>query len=381
MTKNIYIIAGEPSGDALGGKLIQALKQQSKDELNFHGVGGTRMEEEGFESLFPMSELSIMGFVELIPHIPHMLKRINQTVADILAKKPDVVITIDSPGFCFRVAKKLQESGIRLVHYVAPTVWAYKPKRAAKIAALYDELLVLLPFEPPYFEKEGLKTHFVGHPIVEDVALLGDKATFIDAYHVKKDAKILTMLTGSRKTETKLLLPIYKQVIERLAPQFDALHIILPTIPALEDEITAFAKSLHVPTTVLLDKQEKWHAYAASDVALAKSGTVTLEIALAELPMVITYKVNRFSAWLIRRMIQIEFACLINLLQNKMVIPECLQEECNAERLTREVSELLTNPEHAATQKFESKTALMKLGLAEEITPSHKAAQAILKGI
>ncbi len=377
-SKTYYIVAGEPSGDALGGKLIHAMKVAAKHPLKFYGIGGARMQEQGVDSLFPMSELSIMGFVELIPHIPHMLKRIDETVADILAKKPDTVITIDSPGFTFRVAKKLQNSGIKLVHYVAPTVWAYKPERAAKIAALYDELLVLLPFEPPYFEKEGLKTHFIGHPIVEDVSLLGDKTRFYKQHNIAQDALVLTMLTGSRKTETKRLLPIYYKVIEQLSKQFPHLHLALPTVPALETELINFSKKLSIKAYVITNPQEKWDAYAASTAALAKSGTATLELALAGLPMVVTYKVSRFSAWMLRRMIQVDYVNLINILQQREVIPECLQEACNPERLSKEISMLLADSKKAKAQSSASKSSLELLGLGAKVSPSERAAKVVL---
>lgn len=378
MAKTFYLIAGEPSGDVLGGKLIAAMQQKSSEPIAFHGIGGARMEEQGLSSLFPMAELSIMGFVELIPHIPKILKRIDQTVEDILAKKPDVVITIDSPGFTFRIAKKLQNSGIKLMHYVAPTVWAYKPERAAKIAALYDELLVILPFEPPYFEKEGLKTHFIGHPIVEDKMLLGDKDRFLNRYTIAKDAKLVTMLTGSRKTETKRLLPVFKKVIEKLSKQFPDLQVVLPTVPALESTLSQFVKTLSVPAYVITDKHEKWDAYAASEAALAKSGTATLELALAGLPMVITYKVSRFSAWMLRRMIQVEYVNLINILQNKEVIPECLQEECNPSRLAAEMTVLLSDPVKAKAQSAACQSSFRELGLGKSPSPSERAAAIIL---
>lgn len=377
----IYIIAGEPSGDVLGGKLLKALKSKADKPLAIHGIGGEQMQCQGLESLFPMSELSIMGFVELIPHIPKILKRIDQTVADILAKKPEMVITIDSPGFCFRIAKKLQGSGIKLVHYVAPTVWAYKPERAAKIAALYDELLVLLPFEPPFFEKEGLKTHFIGHPIIEDEALRGDETRFRKQFDIPQDAILLTMLTGSRKTETKRLLPIYKQVVKRLKKECDGVQLILPTVPALKDEIEIFARSLPVPAYVVTEKQVKWDGYAASSAALAKSGTATLELALANVPMVITYKVSRFSAYMLRKMMLIDYVNLINILHDKEVIPECLQEECNPGRLTEEVIKLLTDKSTSKAQQEASHQAFKMLGLGEKESPSEKAAEILLKAI
>lgn len=376
-TNSIYIIAGEPSGDALGGKLIHALKAKLGD-VTLHGVGGQRMEEAGLQSLFPMSELSIMGFVELIPHIPHLLKRIDQTVADILEKRPNVVVTIDSPGFTFRVAKKLQDAGIPLVHYVAPTVWAYKPERAAKIAKLFDHLMVLLPFEPPYFEKEGLQTTFTGHPIVEEKILHGRKDRLMGAYGIARDARIITVLAGSRKTETKKLLPVYQETIELLAKQYDNLHIMLPTVPALEEELKVFAENLPVPATVTISVQDKLDAYAASEVALAKSGTATLELALAHVPMVITYKVNRFSAWMLRRMIKVKYVNLINILQDREVIPERLQEQCKPEVLAEEIGTLLDDEHKRRAQVSACEESLRQLGLGAKPSPSEKAAEVVM---
>lgn len=377
----IAIIAGEPSGDQLGGKLMKALTAHSSQPLEYLGVGGERMTEHGLQSLFPMAELSLIGFAEIIPHIPHLLRRISQTVDEIKRLKPDVVITIDAPEFCFRVAKKLQGSGIPLIHYVAPSVWAYREHRAAAIAKLYQHLLVLLPFEPPYFEKHGLSCSFIGHPIIEEATTGGDAAQFRASHGIAENSDILCMLPGSRASEVKRLWPVFAETVTRLATQFPALTVVIPAVSHLAYDLHQRATELPVRAIVIADKEEKKHAYAASTVALAKSGTGTLELSIAGLPMIIAYKVKPFSAWLLRRMIKVRFVNLINLILDKEVIPEYLQERCTAPLLADALTALLGSKEAQDTQKEQARNAMRQLGYENPASPSEKAARAVLNVI
>src|SRR5579884_2215300 len=206
---SVYIIAGEHSGDLIGAHLMQSLREQSTRHIQFYGVGGDRMAAEGIESLFPYYELSMMGFVEILPYVFNMAVRISQTVDDILAKKPNMIITIDSPGFCFRVVERLRKENLaaHYIHYVAPTVWAYKPERAAKCAKLYDHMLVLLPFEPPYFEKVKLPCTWVGHPVIAET-MAGNAQAFRKKYEIADSTTVFTLLPGSRKGEVERHMPI-----------------------------------------------------------------------------------------------------------------------------------------------------------------------------
>jgi len=374
----IVLIAGEPSGDLLASKLMRALKNNATVPIEFCGVGGALMQEQGLQSLFPMAELSLLGFAEIIPHIPHLLKRIRQTADEIKRFKPDVVITIDAPEFCFRVAKKLQGSGIKLVHYVAPSVWAYREHRAEAIAKLYQHLLVLLPFEPPYFEKHGLACSFVGHSIIEDAASGGDGELFRHTHHIAPTSPILYMLPGSRRSEIGRLWPVFAETVNRLAQKFPDLTIVIATLPHLAPLLQAPAASLALPAIVITDKDEKRHALAASTVGLAKSGTGTLELAIAGLPMIVTYKVKAFSAWLLRRVIKISYVSIINLIADKEVIPEYLQERCTAPLLAEALEDYLHAPEKRDVQRGEMMAALKQLGYGDTASPSEKAALAVL---
>lgn len=378
----VYLIAGEQSGDLLGARLMAALR--AKDVTEFHGIGGTQMEAEGLKSLFPMGELSLMGFVEILPHIPRLRRRIRATVEDILAKKPDVIVTIDSPGFCFRVADTLRkhwpkgaENAPRFVHYVAPSVWAYKPGRAKKLAETYDQVLTLLPFEPPYFSIEGMRADFVGHPLVENPPQ-GDGASFRTRHAIAADAKVVTVLPGSRAGELKRHLPVLRQTMQNLAAKAGRIVTVIPAVPHLIEDLRRRTANWPTPLVIVDQSQEKWDAFAAADTALAKSGTVTLELALSGTPMVVFYKVHPISAWLMRHMMLTEYVTLVNILQGREIIPELLQEEVTPIGLTQAALGLLGKGSNAQLMAFEA--ALAKLGMGQEHTPSQKAAEAILSG-
>ncbi len=381
MTKKIFIIAGENSGDAIGAKLMRALKKQSGESLEFSGIGGHEMAGEGLSSLFPMQELSIMGMAELIPHIPNILYRINQTVEKIREINPDILVTIDSPGFTFRVAEKLRQTAFKKLHIVAPSVWAWKPHRAAKIAKLYDHLLAFLPFEPPYFIKEGLACTYIGHPVTEEEFDKKKKAELKNKYNIASEAPILAVMPGSRSSEIKPLLPIFREAIILLARKFRNLHVAMLATPQFEKTINENVKHWQVRYSVITDRNDKKSAMAGADVALVKSGTSTMEVAIAKTPMVITYKVNPISAYLARRMLKIKYANLINIILDREVIPELLQERCTPELITSELTKLLTNPRTRDKQIKECGPVLEQLGLGDKNTPSEKAAKIILEMI
>ena len=273
-----FLIAGEASGDLLGARLMHALKKQTRGQVRFAGIGGPRMQAEGIELFFPQAELAHFGLFELLRHVPHIFKRIKQTIAEVRRRRPAALITIDAPDFCFRVARELKGEGVPLIHYVAPTVWVWRKGRAKKIAKFLDHLLALLPFEPPYFTKEGLGCTFVGHPIVESDAGQGDAQRFRAAHNIPFGSILLTVLPGSRMSEVSRLMPVYKNTVALLRAQHPALHIVIPTIASLADTIKRRAaigprlspsfRAIRINTMLSRHRARRWHVRARLRVSL-----------------------------------------------------------------------------------------------------------------
>ncbi len=386
MTKKFFIVAGEASGDVLGAKLIAEIKEQflqKNEKVEFAGVGGKMMEQEGFVSIFDMNELSIMGFAEVIPHIFKLLARIKQVAAEIIKQRPDYVITIDSPDFNFRVLKKI--SGFDLpkkIHLIAPSVWAYRQGRAKKIAKLYDLLLAILPFEPPYFNKYGLKTIFVGHPIMENAPdfsrKISVKKEFREKYGFYQEDTIIYVTPGSRIGEVKRIFKEFIDAINLLKDQVENLSVAIAVVGKTRKTVEEMAKNLEVKY-VLIEGSEKYDALFACDFALTKSGTNTLEASLYQIPMLICYKVNFITYIVARLLVRIRFANLVNLIMEKYVIPELLQDKCDAQVIAKNLQYLIKNPEIAKKQIDESVVALKIMGFGAEKSPTQKAVQEILK--
>ncbi len=272
----IYIIAGEASGDNIGAKLMHELKLQ-RDDIEFYGIGGEKMQEEGMNLLFSAQELSVMGFLEIIPHLARLWLKTRKTIADIIKLQPDIVITIDSPGFCFRVTKAIKEKiSAKLIHYVAPTVWAYKPERAKEIAKIYDQLLVILPFEPDYFIKEGLDTSFVGYPALEGLHISA-KEYFRLKFNIPSGNLLLCLAPGSRRQEIKTLLPIFLNAIKLLSLNLEQkITIAIPCQKHLSSLIRSYIPAdLKV---IIVDENDKQDLFSSADLALTKSGTITTEL-------------------------------------------------------------------------------------------------------
>ncbi|MFV0430790.1 MAG: lipid-A-disaccharide synthase [Alphaproteobacteria bacterium] len=373
--KRIYLIAGEASGDKLGASLMENMQNLHGEQYQFIGIGGPLMAQYGLKSLFPMEELSLMGITAVIPKLPKLTKRINQTIEHILQIEPDMVITIDSPGFNKRVAKKIRAKNpkIPLTHWVAPSVWAWKPKRAKKMAQIFDNLLCLLPFEPPYFEKEGLKSYITGHPIVSLGANKGDGDAFKQKYHIEKYMKILSVLPGSRPSEVNRLLPIYKEAILKLKKEYKDLKLVIPLASAVASQVRQEVETWEVSTILIEDEAEKYDAFAASDAALAASGTVSLELAMAKVPMVIAYTMGKWTDKLARILIKVKYASLINILENQSLIPEFLGNDCTADNLYMQLSKFLSRQETPDYSAWNN--ALLKLGQGSN--PGQKAAEII----
>jgi lipid-A-disaccharide synthase len=379
----IYLIAGEASGDLLGAHLMRELKAQAKLPLKCFGVGGDKMAAEGLNSLFPFHELSMLGFLEVLPHAHHIFARVSQTVDDILAKQPDVVVTIDVPGFNLRVVERLRKRGYqgKFVHYVAPTVWAYKPQRAALCARLFDHMLLLLPFEPPYFEKVGLPCTFVGHPVVAETSM-GNGNAFREKYQISADTPLFAMLPGSRKGEIARHMPIFAQAMTLLAARYPKLALAVTVPRHVLPLVAPYFQQCPFRAVVTADPDDKLNAFAASQCALVKSGTVALEVAKAGTPMVVAYRVNPISAYVFRRISLTRYVNLINILLDREAIPELLQELCTPPTIADALATLMDSPDARRQQLESAATALAAMrGPDEGLTPSARAARVVLSGL
>ena len=373
----IFLVAGEASGDNLAGRLMAALKRQTGKRVRFAGVGGPAMAREGLDSLFPMAELSLMGLAEVVPHLPRLLRRLRQTVAEIERLVPDAVVTVDSPDFSFRVARRIGHLGVPRVHYVAPHVWAWRPGRARQLAHCLDHLLALLPFEPRFFEGTGLPCSFVGHPVLEAGAERGDGAAFRARHGIAPDATVVSVLPGSRHTEVRRLLPVFAQALRRLGRNRPELTVAVATVEAVRDEVAAAVRAWPMPTIVVTEPEDKYDAFAASQAAVAKSGTVTLELALAGVPMVVCYKVSPVTAFLARRLVSVDHVALVNLLSDRQVAPELLQEACTPHAIVEAVEPLLTDEAARAAQLSGFREVVARLGGVSP-APSERAAEVVL---
>ncbi len=370
----IAIIAGEQSGDVLGARLIAAL-QALRPGLEFTGIGGPRMAELGFQSLFPMQELAVMGLLEVLPRIRQLRRRMQETIAHLQAMRPDVVVTIDSPGFCLRVLKQVPQ--LKRVHYVAPQVWAWRSHRVREFPGLWDRLLCLLPFEPGWFAQHGLEARFVGHPVLESGADHGDAARFRARHGIAVDAPVLILMPGSRRSEVPRLLPVFAQTLKLLKQRIPGLVPVVPVASAVAKTVREATQSWEIRPVVVTELDDKHDAYAAAAAALTKSGTSTLELALAGVPMAVTYRVNPLTAVMARRMIQIPHVAMVNLLAGRRLVPELLQQDCEAETLARTVAVLLQNGPEATAQRAGFQAVMDSLRVAEG-APSMAAAREVL---
>jgi lipid-A-disaccharide synthase len=328
-----------------------------------------------------MQEISLMGFLEVVPHLPKLIKRINETVDRIILEEPDVLVTIDSPGFNYRIAKKLKEReyNIKKIHFVAPSVWAYKAHRAKRTAQLFDHLISILPWEPPYFEKEGLRTTFIGHPIFEDLKFLSgdEKEIFRKDYNYNENDKVIAILPGSRMGELKRLLPVFIEAAKKITTSnANAKFILMPT-ENLRNEVVKFEHEIPNCITVS-ETEEKRKLLQVCDAAIVKSGTVALEVAALGCPNIICYKINAISHWLIRKMLYIDFANLINIAAKKEIIRELIQEDCTSDNIAKEILKLISSEAMAKGQIEEAKYELVEMGLGATTKPSDKAADVVL---
>lgn len=373
----IFIVSGETSGDNLAGRLMQALKAETGGRVRFAGVGGPQSEKQGLQSLFPMSELSVAGLAEVVPHLPLLIRRLRQTVAAARALQPDAVVTVDSPDFCLRVAGRLHGSGFPVIHYVAPQLWAWRQGRARKLATRIDHLMALLPFEEAFFAQYDVPCTYVGHPTIETGAGRGDGPAFRARHHLPDDATLLCVIPGSRPGEVHRMLPIFGEAVQLLQQWHPDLHVVIPVVHTAEEAVREATRDWPLPVLLVTDLSERFDAFAASDAALSKSGTVTLELALAGVPMVVGYRVSPATAFIARRMIKVEHASLANLLAGRAIIPEFIQENCAPSNLAETVEALLKPGEVREAQRQGFRDAIEILGDPDP-PPSVRAARVVL---
>ena len=335
---NIYIVAGEPSGDILGDQLIKSLESKFNSPI-FNGVGGERMQSNNFTSLFDMSDISIFGIFPVLRKLFFLMSKINDVVKDISQKKPDIIILIDSPDFNHRVAKKVKKylPNVPIVCYVAPTVWAWRQGRAKKMSEYFDYLLSVIPFEVNFFEKYGLKTSYVGHPFIEKVKNIND-ITFSEKYDLDK-SKTIIFLPGSRKIEIERHSPVMAQVIQYFKDQNLNLNILIATGQKQLDQIKDYFTDIQIIT----DDYEKYSLFKKADFACAASGTVTLELGLTETPTIVIYKMDKLTWFFISKMVKVKFVSLVNLILGRESSKELLQDNFNKENLIDELSKLLSD--------------------------------------
>ena len=375
----VYVIAGEPSGDRLGAELIEGLNASA--DVALRGIGGPLTEAAGLQSQFPMSDLAVMGLLEVLPRLPKLFWRKREVVEAILAWEPDIVVTIDSPDFCLRVARQVRSgnSRIKIAHYVAPSVWAWRPDRAEKMAEYVDHVLALLPFEPPYMEAAGMSCDFVGHPIAAEKPLTKDEIDRFAKPH--RGARLVAMLPGSRSGEVKRMLPLYMDVLDRLAPDFPQLRAVIPTVLGSEKDVKALTGDWPIPVTYVDQSSEahwerqKQIAIAACDAALLTSGTISLEVAAAGTAQIVAYKANRSTEKMMKKMARIDTATLVNILTKTRDVPEFLFKNAEADQILMTLRPILSKEPKASIQLDTARKAIAMLQPPEP----HAAAKSILR--
>lgn len=375
-TVKFFLVAGEPSGDRLGAALMSGLKTLSPG-VTFEGVAGPLMQAEGMGSLFPMEELSVMGIAEILPKYFKLLARIRETAEAVLASGAQALITIDSPDFCLRVARLVKEKRpeIKVIHYVAPSVWAWRPGRAAKMAKVVDHVLALLPFEPPYMTAAGMTCDFVGHPVVSEPV-----ATPQEIQQFQGDGPLILALPGSRRGEVSRLAPVLGQVLEQVKAAHPQARVALPTVRGVADLVASLTAPWPIRPEIITDPARKRAAFAAADVALAASGTVSLELASNFCPMVIAYKLHPISFWLMKRAALIDTVTLVNLVSETRAVPEFLGPDCCAETISPALLDLLQDSPRRQAQMDAMALTMQRLGQGSE-PPGLRAARSVLGAI
>lgn len=378
----VFLVAGEASGDALGAALMGGLATLVPG-IAFDGVGGPQMQDAGLTTRFPMEELSVMGLAEVLPKYRALRRRMIETADAVIDTLPDALITIDSPDFCLRVAARVRAArpDIPVIHYVAPSVWAWRPTRAAKMARHVDHVLALLPFEPPYMQAAGMSCDFVGHPVVAAAqASTAEGAAFRATHGIAAEAPILMVLPGSRRGEVARLGPVFAEVLARIAPDHPGLRVVVPTVRGVAEPVRALLADW--PGTPVLVAPEagpdtKRAAFAAADAALAASGTVSLELAAAGVPMVIAYRMAPLTQFLVSRMLRVDTVTLVNLVSDSRAVPEFLGPRCTPDQIAPALSALLRDGAARASQAEAMALTMARLGRGGA-APGLRAARSVL---
>ena len=378
ISRKLFLIATEESGDRLGANLMKVLRQRLGGAVQFEGVGGRSMAREGLTSLFPIEELSIIGLAGVVGQLPKILRLIKQTADAVTRAAPDILVIIDSPDFTHRVAKRVRarDPSIPVINYVSPSVWAWRPGRARAMLAYVDHVLALLPFEPEAYSRlKGPPCSYVGHPLTEQIGMLRPNAD----EQKRRDAQppVLLVLPGSRRSEVRHHMAVFGQTLGRLQAEGIAFELILPTMPHLRDAVREGLKSWPVQPRVVIGEQEKRAAFRIARAALAKSGTVTLELALAGVPMVTAYRTGAVEAWILLRAIKVNSVILANLVVGENVVPEFLQRDCTPEKLAPALRDILGDGplRRRQIEAFAGIDAIMSTG---NQPPSVRAADIVL---
>ena len=376
--KIIFLIATEESGDRLGAGLMKVLRQRLGDAVLFEGVGGLAMASEGLTSLFPIEELSIVGFAAVVRRLPRIMRLIRQTVDAVMQTSPDALVIIDSPDFTHRVARRVRsrDQSIPIIDYVSPTVWAWRPGRARAMVSYIDHVMALLPFEPEAYRRlRGPPCTYIGHPLIDQLASLRPNAE--ERARREAENPLLLVLPGSRRSEVRHHMAIFGETLALLSAEGIAFEPVLPTTPQLEEIIRENVKGWQVQPRIAVTEAEKRTAFRSARAALAKSGTVTLELALAGVPMVAAYRVGAVEAFILRRAIKVQSVILANLVLGKEVVPEFLQENCTAEALAKSLREVLTDTplRQRQIEAFATLDSVLSTGGAP---PSLRAAEIVL---
>lgn len=378
VAREIFLIATEESGDRLGANLMKVLRQRLGDAVRFVGIGGQSMAREGLTSLFPIEELSIMGLAAVVKQLPMILRRIRQTADAVLETSPDILVIIDSPDFTHRVARRVRarDPSIPIVDYVSPSVWAWRPGRARAMRAYVDHVLALLPFEPEEYRRlRGPPCSYVGHPLTEQTGAL--RPGVEDQRRRDQHPPVLLVLPGSRRSEIRHHMAIFGETLGRLRAEGVAFESVLPTMPHLQQAVADAVKSWPVQPRIVVGEQEKRAAFRIARAALAKSGTSTLELALAGIPMVAAYRGGAIEAWVIQSAIRSSSMILANLVIGENVVPELIQKNCTAEKLAPLLREILADSP-ARRRQVEAFARIDSIMSAGDQPPSARAADIVL---
>ncbi|MBR0697498.1 lipid-A-disaccharide synthase [Bradyrhizobium lablabi] len=379
--RKIFLIATEESGDQLGAELMKVLRQRLGDSVRFEGVGGRAMVHEGLASRFPIEELSIIGLASVVKQLPKILRLIRETADAVIDAKPDVLVIIDSPDFTHRVARNVRRRNpqIPIVDYVSPSVWAWRPGRARAMLRYIDHVLALLPFEPEAYQRlHGPPCSYVGHPLTEQLGTLRPNE---DERKLREGARpVLLVLPGSRRSEVRHHITVFGDALGRLQRDGAAFEPVLPTMPHLEVAVREGVKAWPVQPRIVLGEAEKRAAFRIARAALAKSGTVTLELALAGVPMVTAYRMAPIEAFILRRAVKLQSVILANLVIGGEVIPEFLQEGCTPDNLAQALGKVLADTPERRRQLEAFATLDAKMSTGSQ-PPSVRAADIVLSTI